>query len=168
MHCFPQVLVAKAKTIFGCRCHDDPETWAQRGLLQPDPLGDMPGLHADMDAQRFCETLYQLIIVLVSVRTAPLLLSRCGGQSCPCALAPLREWLIELGACGRRRAGDWLRGGLRARELPGNSVCGLLWRHRRVCNLCTRLGSFQRCVYCLLYTSPSPGDLSTSRMPSSA
>jgi len=25
------------------------------------------GLHADMDAQRFCETLYQLIIILVSV-----------------------------------------------------------------------------------------------------
>ena len=123
-----------------------PATWAQRGLLQPDPLADMPGLHADMDAQRFCETLYQLIIVLVSVRTAPLLLSRCGGQSCPCALAPLREWLIELGACGRRRAGDWLRGGLRARELPRNSVCGLLWRHRRVCNLCTRLGPFQGCV----------------------
>jgi len=25
------------------------------------------GMHADMDAQRFCETLYQLIIILVSV-----------------------------------------------------------------------------------------------------
>ena len=31
-----------------------------------------------------------------------------------------------------------------------------------------RIEEFKDCLYCLLYTSPSPRDLSTSRMPSSA
>ena len=42
------------------------------------------------------------------------------------------------------------------------SVC-LLWKVMILCELCLQMPT-----HCLLYTSPSPRDLSTSRMPSSA
>ena len=51
------------------------------------------GLHADMDAQRFCETLYQLIIILVSVRRP---------ASRPSTFATLL--FAEAPACSSRRA----------------------------------------------------------------
>ena len=40
----------------------------------------MGGMHADMEAQRFCEYLYQAIILLFAVTTPPRCLSRASVQ----------------------------------------------------------------------------------------
>ena len=47
-------------------------------------------------------------------------------------------------------------------------VTGYATRPKRVRNEKPRISSFISANICLLYTSPSPRDLSTSRMPSSA
>ena len=49
----------------------------------------------------------------------------------------------------------------------GLKQSGLLWNDLLVEKLVTAHG-MEQCMTCLLYTSPSPRDLSTSRMPSSA
>ena len=40
--------------------------------------------------------------------------------------------------------------------------------YNQLCNLIKEVRSIKENIICLLYTSPSPRDLSTSRMPSSA
>ena len=59
-------------------------------------------------------------------------------------------------------AADWVATevakAVRKAEATGNRICGLYYLE----SYCKQL------VSCLLYTSPSPRDLSTSRMPSSA
>ena len=53
-------------------------------------------------------------------------------------------------------------------EMLRNKICSKLDRTCSWCKLDRVCDELERVSYCLLYTSPSPRDLSTSRMPSSA
>ena len=54
------------------------------------------------------------------------------------------------------------------RGVQPNMYRGKLWTMRQYAGFGTAEESNERFRFCLLYTSPSPRDLSTSRMPSSA
>ena len=57
---------------------------------------------------------------------------------------------------------------LRCTETGEGALIDAANEHERLLDLCKNLGVKQVLETCLLYTSPSPRDLSTSRMPSSA
>ena len=65
--------------------------------------------------------------------------------------------------------GDNLKINIFEEAVNNNKKVLLFWYPKDFTFVCpTELHAFQAALPCLLYTSPSPRDLSTSRMPSSA